>query len=368
MLGWVRTKDFLTDHKGNFSPKRWTNNYLDRPARIQSFPAVAAERFAADPIPEKVTRKEPKFALHLRQSYTDVLATEDPTLSIDPNKRYDDLKGALVTYTRDRSANTDTWSAQAALLLPLVWITGHKSSPTEWTTLAYGLIPSVSVFRVDNNKVIPKGKPTNEVDQLGYRAEIYGKYSSPWAPLETLTIRGFGAYVTDTGHDSGIPTLQLELEPQLFFQPHWAIGYQQALIRGKWRDHQAGIDDYFAQDDTVLGYQLRLRFRGEVGKVVSSGKTGLMEESFMRGGPIAELKLWPIVTDRLSLTISYSYLPAAFGPNEHNALFAANAEFVLVKRPEAHQVLSLKGSFTKGGIDVTQQKVDTFQFGLAATF
>jgi hypothetical protein len=368
LLGWVRTKDFLTNHKGNFSPARWSNNYLDRPASIETFPAVAAERFAADPIPEDVTRKQPKASLHLRQSYTDVLATEDPTLSIDPNKRYDDLKGALVTYTRDHGANTDTWSAQGALLLPLVWVTGHKSSPTEWTTLAYGFIPSVSVFRVDNNKVIPAGQPTNEVDQLSYRAEIYGKYSSPWAPLETVTLRGFGAYVTDTGHNSGIPVFQLELEPQLFFHPGWAIGYQQSLLRGKWRDHQTGIDDYFAQDDTLLGYQCRFRFRGEVGKVTKSGKTGLIEESFMRGGPIGELKLWPIFTDRLSLTVSYSYLPAAFGPNDHADLFSANAEFVLVKRPEAHQTLSLKGSYTKGGIDVTQQNVDTFQFGFAATF
>jgi hypothetical protein len=359
--GWARTQDFFTHGKGKFTDRRWKNQHLDQPA-IQQYPVVEVERFANDPVPEP---QKPKWAVnvHLRQSYSDVLSIEDPTQSINPNKRYEDLKGALLSYTRDYKADTDTWSAQAAVLFPIVRTTGRGDNPREWTTLAYGAIPSISVYRVDTN-----GDPANEVDQLNYRLELYGKYSSPWWPLETITLRAFGLCVTDTGHDSAIPTAQFELEPQMFFFPHLAIGYHQSLIRGPWRDKIAGVSDYFAQDNTLLGYQLRFRLHGEFGEVVNSGATGLPEESFLRGGPMIDLTLSPIITDRLKLTLSYSYLPSAFGPNEHNDLFSATMELIVVKSADSQRTLSLKGIYTKGGIDVTKEKVDTLQFGMAATF
>jgi hypothetical protein len=36
--------------------------------------------------------------------------------------------------------------------------------------------------------------------------------------------------------------------------------------------------------------------------------------------------------------------------------------------PDSNQSFTIKATYTNGGVDLTKQKVDTFQLGLGATF
>lgn len=251
------------------------------------------------------------------------------------------------------------------MLLPIVYITGAERSMKRWATLTYGVVPSVSIHRLTTEERSPEDKPSEEIDLLTYRLGVFGKWSVPGNVVDTLTVRGFATYVSDTGMETGIPVAQFEIEPQIFVNDKLGIGYRMNLIP-KHVPLIPGKTDY--DDNSWLGYQLRLRLHAEYGRVVDAGRTGLETESFFRMGPITELKIAPLIWKNLSVTLAYSYLPAVIGPDDHNTLFTADAQWILIDDKDKNGTLSLKANYTKGGIDVTEQKVDTFQVGLGATF
>src|SRR5262245_42483357 len=75
---------------------------------------------AYEPEKPKTLPKSGFAGFKLRESWSDVLASEDPTAP-EPGSTYKDLKGAKLAYTRNGKKHTDAWTAQAALIAPFVW-------------------------------------------------------------------------------------------------------------------------------------------------------------------------------------------------------------------------------------------------------
>lgn len=325
--------------------------------------------------------------LHLRRTFTDVLLTEDPTVQ-KGHKKFDDLKGALLSYTRNLETNQDTWATEAALIGSYVITPDQPTDTRAWATRTYGLIPSVSLHRDTTSGKTPSGvTPKNEVDQLAYRLGVFGKWSTPFHGLETITARGFGTYVTDTGHESRATAGQFEIEPQAFFNwrgstdeapappsgryslaplDNFAIGYKRGLVFRNSTPEEIGSEA--DADPAILAYQIRLRLRAEYGEVADAGATGVETGAFLRGGPIVEFTLDPFFSKRLVLSLSYSHLPSLFGPAQHQSLLNASAEWRILNDKENQRILALTAAYTRGGIDVTQQRVETLKLGLSATF
>ena len=61
------------------------------------------------------------------------------------------------------------------------------------------------------------------------------------------------------------------------------------------------------------------------------------------------------------------YTPAITGPSGNDTLFKAGVQLAIYQDKEKHQI-SLKGTYTKGGLDLTKQDVRTFLIGLGVTF
>ena len=295
--------------------------------------------------------------LKIRQDYTDVLYEEDPSQA-EQGKKFDDLSGATLSFARDLKADTDTWAAQAALILPMIW-TGNLVPGLK--PIAYGFVPSISLHRVTTD-----GDPADEVDSLIYRAGIYGRWLLPserGGAHTALNLRGAFSYATDTRHELEIPAAEFDFEPQVFVSPEVSLGYVGEIFY----DPKA---DYEDRKRIYLGYQLRAWLHGEYGRVNEAGASGssIPDEEFFRAGPVVQLRIFaPHVLEGLTLSGEYHYTPAITGPSGNDTLFEASVQLAIYEDKEKHQI-SLKGTYTKGGLDLTKQDVRTFLIGLGVTF
>jgi hypothetical protein len=397
--GWLRVQDWLDDGKQFFNFERFHVSMsgevpLGGPYQVRQLKAFketpystwAAETGAAATSPNTGLFAGPKDSpwqgIKVRQSYGEVLGIEDP--SQEATKKVDTLQGALFSYTRNLLTDGDSWAFQGAVLLPFVWQLKPRLNPdagllptadtqeqtatvdlSHWAVVSYGVIPSVSLFRVTDVQNNPFTTLKTDVDQLTFRVGLFEKISVPGRILDTMTFRGFATYLTDTGFESSVPAGQLEWEPQAWFSPLLTIGYATQLIPKQPTLDKKGDFDY--TDTSYLAYQFRVRAHADYGTVVDS-TTGLNTGDFLRVGPIAEFRLDPIVFRTLSASVSYSYLPALVGSNDHNSLLTMGAEWKLADNPKTHQSLSLKVNYTEGGIDITKQKVRVLVAGLGGTW
>lgn len=376
LRGWLLAKDWLTDGKQDFTFRRWALNYSHEPYYAGDAKTFAQRAFPiGSPGPSgpasststasstPAVRKGPQITLKLRQSYSDVLGIEDPSQDIPSNKKVDDLKGALFSYTKDFRRDADIWSAQAAVLVPIIGQTGFTPNMTDWGLVSYGMIPSVSLYRVTGE---PSGvSSVKNVDQLTFRVGLFSKWSVPGALIDTLTLRGFGTYQTDTDFKSSIPAGQFELEPQIFVNEYLKIGYITQLINKAPKESPGNID---WTDSSWLAYQLRFRLHLDFGSISNAGNSGATPGAFLRIGPIVDFQLKPLIDKRLSLGVSYQYLPSLVGSDANRSLLSVTSEYDVYQNIETKQSISIKGSYTWGGVDLTKQKVNTFQLGLGATF
>src|SRR6266496_1658169 len=162
----------------------------------------------------------------LRQNSTDVLPAEDPSQQDLKAGKFSDLNGATFSYAYDGKARTDTWSVQAALILPMVWA---GSLEYGWKPVYYGLVPSVSLYKVDTN-----ADSKNEVDSLIYRAGVFGQWLVAGGPGSDfharLNLTGAFTYATDTHFDLSLPAGEFNLEPQIFCNPSVVLGYLGEIV------------------------------------------------------------------------------------------------------------------------------------------
>lgn len=311
-------------------------------------------------IPQKP--KQGFQGLKVRESASDVLAVEDPTLETQARKKKDDIKGASLSYNRNFRSDTDTWIGKAAVILPFKWNTNAEyfnSSPM--TLMSYGLIPSVTLNQLESTD--PKQK---EIDQLLYRAGAFATLYGPQPYLTELNLRGYATYGTNLDHDLKIGAFEFEVEPRWDIAPRVAIGYRKSIID---RDIALAGQAPNYEKNSYLAYQARMYLKGAAGDIAESAEIpDVNEGSFFRVGPAFELKFDPFFHEKLSISCSYRYLFAIEGSDQNNSLFEAGVEWMLFGSKEEGKVVSLKASYIEGGLDLTQQETETVLLGLGVTF
>jgi hypothetical protein len=295
--------------------------------------------------------------VRLRRSFQDVLTAEDPSLSAGGVAEFNDLEGALFSYSRDLRKNTDSWAAQAALLAPFSFYTGYAPLRNEpLLPVRWGFVPSVSL-----NRLSTTGDPTDETEQLTYRVGAFVKLQSGYDCLLALTGRVFGTYLEDHLKDQSVSAGEFELEPISVFAPWLKIGSRTILIP------KENPDD--PHDTAWIAYQFRTILHGEWGSLNREGPmfTGT-EYDFFRLGGILQLDLKPLISKDLSISLKYHRLPAIHGANPHDSLFTVDAEWTIHTNQEKLQKLSLKISYVNGGVELTKDKARTLLIGLGAAF
>jgi hypothetical protein len=311
---------------------------------------------------ELKARQGPR-APRIRRDWRDVLFDEDASV-LSGKKTLGDLEGALFSYTHNGKANSDTWTAHAAVILPYTreWLTGSS-----FALRRFALAPSVTYDRVTTN-----GDPAVEVDSLLYRVGLYMDFygqNQPEAPADPilgygLQVRVAGVYVTDHDHSAGLRGFEVDLEPR-FHVGAPGLGYRTIL----WRKIPARAD---GTDISILEGQLRTWLHIEGGDVLDTGPGWTpVAESFFRLGPTVQLQLSmpSLPSDRaLSLTAVYSYLAAVSGSDDRSNYFRASLSYDLFRDAELNHKVSLSASYEKGGLNFTKQKVDTFTIGLGVLF
>lgn len=390
---WNRVNVFLDRGESVQLSVAAFNAELNPASSTEPFRLVQIKRFAEAPPPtppRAASSPTWKWPL-LRQSYSDILSAEDPAQ--DPSaEKFSDLKGATLSYVRDRKSSKDMWAAQAALILPLVWTKSSSRTPQEvrdalarergeyvekkdgdvaqtedkiWRPISFGIVPSISIHRVTTEERSPTDTSDDEADSLTYRVGVFGKWKTTIPVMPALTARGYVAVETTTGHRRGIPAMQFELEPKFNFAPRAGTGRSIALVRGA-LSSDASSEKYY--DNDLIRYQLRLRGRLEVGRALRDSVPEGGKRLFVRAGPLLELTLDPFLHKRIALSAGYSYLPSLTGPGDRDTLFTAGAEFRLYSNEDTGHTFSIKATYTKGGIELSQTKVNTFEIGLAGTF
>lgn len=296
----------------------------------------------------------------LRESWGDVLALEDPTVKdAAGNKSYEDLKGAKFSWERDFKNSSDTWIAQAALVLPLVWINAVPAN--ESGIYSFGLTPSATINRLHN-----EADDTAEVDKLTFRAGGFVAWNTGFSRgLDTILVRAAFAYQTDTGFVSSIPAGEFEIEPRFWLSRGVGIGYRQILWEKK------NSEPTKPDENTILAYQARLRVRGEYGQFHKVAETQppqpALDEDFFHLGFKAGVEFDPFFFRKLTASLDYSYLPTLSGPHANDSLFQAELAIELWKLDSgAKGGLSVK--YVRGGLGFDQQQVDTLFVGLSALY
>ena len=304
----------------------------------------------------------------IRQSYTDVLSTEDPSQAQSVNN----ISGALFSYTHDGKTNKDVWSTQAALILPFVWQNGLDVG---WEPIAAGFIPSASLDKITGNSVASKN-----VDSLIFRSGLYGlwlvagesprtgsipeDYNSPKnsEPLHAqISVLGSFTYGTDTNFDLSLPGGDLNVEPQIYFSKFVGLGYQV--------DRHGDVTN---AKDVDFAYQLRGWLHAEGGVLEHEGLNETTPEGdFFRVGPEAQLKLMfpKILAKGLTLQAEIHYLAPLTGTKGRNPYyFTTSAELGLWKDVENNRQVGFKVSYEDGSLDYTKQNVDDFKFSISLSF
>lgn len=335
--------------------------------------------------------------LKLRQSFADVLEEENPSLKLPEGaNRWEDLKGAAFSYTRDRKSNEDVWAAKAALILPLVWILDEGlrpqtsmdrariadapeplrepgEMPTEHRALlrpiALGLMPSVGINRVTGKAGGEDAGAESEADSVLYRLGLFGTFVTSNPVLHTVIFRGAAQWETDTAHEKSTPALEVEVEPKFFFK----LGQVPIGVGDRFNLKNRGGDFDKAKEygpPPWLAYQARLRGRVISGRVEKTTIPGIEEGAdFLRGGFVAELQLNPFILPQVIVSVAYSYLPKLAGVGEHDTLFEASLEYAILDDPDERRRLGVKAGYTKGFSDLPGlEQTDQFVIGLTALF
>lgn len=292
----------------------------------------------------------------IRQNWRDVLYDDDPSQDQNVPKVQKDLVGATFSYVRDEKADTETWSAIGAVILP--W---QHNFPDQAGLMPakIAIAPSVSVNRVATN-----GDPKKEVDSLLYRIGAY----ADWVALDDgragLQSRAAFVYATDTEHQASLPGFEVDLEPR-WQNPILPIGFARILL------HKKPLLDE-GSDQSLLDYQLRVWLHTEGGDVQDNGKSwDPATGTFFRLGPSIQLQVRApklAFGKDFSVTTVYSYLTTESGSQKHPSYFKINGVFDLVKDDILNHKIAVTAGYEEGGLNFTKENVNTFTLGLSVLY
>ena len=345
-----------------YGKQPWYKGYEIRDVEVngEAPKQVTAYRVSNDPVApivQKILSHDGFKGLRIRQSWRDVLYDEDPTQKDKENQTLGDLVGATLSYAREGKADTDTWTAIGAVILP--WEKNFALSQ-HLSLRRLDLAPSVSVNRVSTNAKDASG----ESDSLLFRLGGYADVQLAPNPSTGLEIRAAGVFATDTGLEARLPAFELDLEPRVNFRP-FPIGYKKV-----WIPKAELKDDY--SDNSCFDTQLRLWLHFEGGDAQDTGDTwDTTKGGFARLGPAMQFQAeWPklVFGRNLSLTALGSYFASFSGSSEHNWYFKIAVVYDFYKDVERNQKVSLNLNYEKGGLNLTKESVDSITIGLGVLF
>ena len=345
-----------------YGKQPWYHGYEIRDVEVNGEAAKKVTAYRVDPDPvapivQQILTRDGFKGLRVRESWRDVLFDEDPTQKDKENQTLGDLVGATLSYAREGKADTDTWTAIGAIILP--WEKNFALSQ-DLSLRRLDLAPSISVNRVATNAKDASG----ESDSLLFRLGGYADVQLASGPSTGLEIHAAGVFATDTGFEARLPGFELDLEPRVNFLP-FPLGYKKVWVR------KAELQNDHS-DNSCFDTQLRFWLHFEGGDAQDTGDTwDTTKGGFARLGPALQLQAeWPkLVFGRsLSLTALGSYFASFSGSSEHNSYFKIAVVYDLHKDVERNQKVSLNLNYEKGGLNLTKENVDNITVGLGVLF
>jgi hypothetical protein len=363
---WLKLQEITDGTKGRYTMTEWIIQNGDHdyyPAsQLKEFKPFAANIVQQGQVKAELERKRVFKGIKIREKFDDVLRIEDPTTGAPATRKKDDLKGASVSFARDFDRDLDTWSGKGAIIFPFVWDTGAEYRTGDFDLMVAGLVPSISLTKFTTEDPAKK-----DIDSLVYRMGAFATFYGPEPVLTELNIRAYGTLGTDTHHRAKVVAGEFEIEPRWDFRGPWAIGYQKWIpLPGRTAEP---IPPKTQPTWALLSYQLSTSIHGEFGEVKNNGGNNtILEEEFVRVGPVVKLKIQPGSIPQLTLDASYRHLFVAKGPRDHNSLFEASAEWTLWQDEDAGRKVSAKVSYLNGGLDLTAQDAKVLTAGFGVTY
>lgn len=308
--------------------------------------------------------------LRIRRSYADLLSLEwGGDFSGEQTRLLKDVKGALFSYTNDAQTDSDSWTAQAAVIWPLIFKTGVTSSG-QFCVPLFGLMPSFTVNRFTTNR-IPKNAidaakiKDLETDEMVFRLGSFAELD--FTPNLFAVVRANGRWKTDTGTRSREPGIELEFEPlwQSTQFPSLGLGF---LGVPKWAQ-KAGFNEAPEEykKHCWFAYQARLRGRFMWGSVEDDG-TGKDGPEYARAGVTAELHIEPLIFEKLSMSFSGSYIPALTGNIAQDKYLEAGLGYTIYEEKNGTKI-SLEGKYIFGAQDnFGKKEQDQYTVALAVLY
>lgn len=297
----------------------------------------------------------------IRRSFADLLATEGGNLggfAPDQGRELKDLKGALFSYTDDFEHGFDTWTAQAALIWPLIFKTG-VTPRGQFCIPLFGIMPSFSVDRFTTTKQAKDAEELKKIEEEELNEIVYrlGAFAQLDFTDNLFAIfRANGRWKTDTGHESSEPGFEIELEPLWQSENYPALGLG-FLAVPEWAKRPGfdpnGPDTY---KHVWLGYQARLRARFLGGSVKDDGH-GKKGDDYSRAGLTAELTLTPFIFERLSASVSYSFMPVISGTVARDFYLEAGIAYTIFENPAESRKVTAELKYLSGAADNKGQKL-----------
>ena len=247
----------------------------------------------------------------IRQSWRDVLYTEDPSQTANETLTIKDLVGATFSYAHDNVADFTTWSAIGAVIWP--WQHDFNSHPP-WAPDTIVLAPSASINRVGTNDPSKTAS-----DSILFRVGSYLDWSFGTIPSSSgVELRAAAVYATDTQGVANAPGYEMDLEPRWNI-PFLRLGYTHVWIQ---KPPTKDPQEAGPPDDVILATKLRVWLHTEGGDVQDNGSSwDPVTGSFFRIGPTVQFQITAprvIFGKALSLTALYSYLAAISGSDATN--------------------------------------------------
>jgi len=298
----------------------------------------------------------------IRRSYADLLSIEGGNLgSFGPGqtKLLKDIKGALLSYTDDFKTDSDSWTTQAAVILPIVFKTG-VTPRGDFSIPLFGLMPSFTINRFTTNR-IPKDAAdlakikASEVDEMSFRLGSFAQLD--FTDNFFAVTRANGVWKTDTGTRSSEPGFEFEFEPlwQSVQVPAIGLGF---LAIPEWAKKRPAFDenDPKTYKHAWIGYQARLRGRFIWGSVEDDGK-GKKGPEYSRAGFTTELNFEPFILEKLTATVSWSYIPTISGTIDRDDYLELGLGYTLFEDPAENRKVSLELKYGRGAQDNLGMKV-----------
>lgn len=329
----------LTDKYGSESVARALER--QQPTAVQS---ARVSRVPSDAIAATKSKTTTGFhGLLIRRSYSDVTLDEDPTLGAPRG-----AAPAKFSYSRDFVSDSDAWAALGAIIFPFSFSSQEAPSSSNLVLSRFALVPSISF-----EKITGSGR-RQEIDSLIFRAGLVTEFAGGPEPLRLMQFRLNATYATDFSFDEEIVAAELDWEPTTSLPGNRT--FYRLASNGTGNPGRAG---------SLIEFYWRVFLHAEGGHVVHPTREDNRDPDFFRAGPSMQLRLDPLMHQRLSFSAAYSHFARFVGDDAGSHHLRAALSFILDPDP-ATQHWTLDASYEDGHTPLADQRVRAFlvSFGI----